>query len=128
MTMLMSIHEYAEWHYLAKIYNGDFNHLEKKMVEEYKVICGENGNSVIDKLSLDPKCTVEDMRAKASERASYWNIQYNVARIRKPKDAELCKVMSESYKVLGQRIDEMAQKEKEANEIINMAHTFFYGE
>lgn len=95
------------------------------MVEEYKVICGENGNSVIDKLSLDPKCTVEDMRAKASERASYWNIQYNVARIRKPKDAELCKVMSESYKVLGQRIDEMAQKEKEANEIINMAHAFF---
>ena len=128
MTMLMSIHEYAEWHYLAKIYNGDFNHLEKNMVEEYKMICGENGNSVIDKLSLDPKSNVQDMRAKASERASYWNIQYNVARIRKPKDAELCKVMSESYKVLGQRIDEMAQKEKEAKEILNMAHAFFYGE
>ncbi len=128
MTTLMRIHEYAEWHYLAKIYNGDFNHLEKEMVEEYKTICGENGNSVINKLSLDSKCTIEDMRAKASERASYWNIQYNVARIRMPKDAELCKVMSESYKILGQRIDEMAQKEKEANEIINMAHAFFYGE
>jgi len=124
----MSVHEYAEWFYLLKIYNGEFNHLEKNMTDEYKIICGENGNSVVSKLSLAPNSTVKDMQAKSAERASYWNRQYNVARIRKPKDAELCKVMAESYKVLGKRIDEMAQLEREAREIINKAHAFFYGE
>lgn len=128
MTSFMSVHEYAEWFYLLKIYNGEFNHLEKNMTDEYKTICGENGDSVVSKLSLAPNSTVEDMQAKSAERASYWNMQYNVARIRKPKDAELCKVMAESYKVLGKRIDEMAQQEREAREIINKAHAFFYGE
>lgn len=128
MTSLMSIHEYAEWCYLLKIYNGEFNHLEQSMTDEYKTICGENGNSVIRKLGLAPNSTVEEMQAKSAERASYWNMQYNVARIRKPQDAELCKVMATSYKVLGQRIAEMAQQEREAKEIINQAHAFFYGE
>lgn len=128
LTTLMSIHEYKEWYYLMKIYNGEYEKSDNTMIEEYKTICGEYGNAVIDKLDLPPACSIEDMQNKANSRTKHWNTQYNIARIRNPKDAELCRVMSEAYNVLGQRITEMAEKGNEAKRIIEMVNNFFYGE
>ena len=128
LTELMSIHEYKEWKYLMQIYEGKFKHLNSDMIEEYKTICGEYGNAVVKKLNMDSSATTEDMLIKASSRSSYWSQQYSISRIRNPKESELCKVMTESYSTLNKRILEMAEKEKEANRIINEVKTFLYGE
>ena len=71
--------------------------------------------------------TIEEMKIKANNRSSYWSQQYNITRIRNPKESELCKVMSESYSILSKRIHEMAEKEKEAKRVINEVETFLYG-
>lgn len=127
LTELMSIHEYKEWKYLMLIYEGKFKNVKEEMIEEYKTVCGEYGNAAINKLGLDNSSTIEDMREKANVRSSYWSQQYNIARIRNPKEAELCKVMSESYSILGKRILEMAEKDKEAKRIISEVEKFLYG-
>ena len=127
LVELMSIHEYKEWKYLMLIYEGKFKNVKEEMIEEYKTVCGEYGNAVINKLGLDNSSTIEDMMEKANVRSSYWSQQYNIARIRNPKEAELCKVMSESYSILSKRIHEMSEKEKEAKRIINEVENFLYG-
>ena len=124
---LMSIHEYKEWNCLMHIYEGKFKNVKEEMIEEYKTVCGEYGNAAINKLGLDNSSTIEDMREKANVRSSYWSQQYNITRIRNPKESELCKVMSESYSILSKRIHEMAEKEKEAKRVINEVETFLYG-
>lgn len=128
LTELMSIHEYKEWKYLMQIYEGKFKQLNSDMIEEYKTICGEYGNAVVKKLDMDSSATTEEMLIKATSRSSYWSQQYSIKRIRNPKESELCKVMAESYSTLNKRILEMAEKEKEANRIINEVKTFLYGE
>ena len=97
------------------------------MIEEYKTVCGEYGNAAVKKLGMDTSSTIEEMKIKANDRSSYWSQQYNITRIRNPKESELCKVMSESYSILSKRIHEMAEKEKEAKRVINEVETFLYG-
>jgi len=128
LVELMSIHEYKEWKYLMQVYEGKYNKLENDMIEEYKTVCGEYGVSAVKKLGLDASSTIEELKIKANARSSYWSQQYNIMRIRNPKDSELCKVMSESYSVLSKRIHEMEEKEKEAKRIISEVESFLYGE
>ena len=128
LAELMSIHEYKEWKYLMQVYEGKYKHLKNDMIEEYKTVCGEYGVSAVKKLGLDASTTIEEMKIKANARSSYWSQQYNIMRIRNPKDSELCKVMSESYSVLSKRIHEMEEKEKEAKRIISEVESFLYGE
>ena len=127
LTELMSIHEYKEWNCLMHIYEGKFKNVKEEMIEEYKTVCGEYGNAAVKKLGMDTSSTIEEMKIKANDRSSYWSQQYNITRIRNPKESELCKVMSESYSILSKRIHEMAEKEKEAKRVINEVETFLYG-
>lgn len=127
LVELMSIHEYKEWNYLMHIYEGKYKNVKEDMIEEYKTVCGEYGNAAVKKLGMDSSSTIEEMKTKANARSSYWSQQYNITRIRNPKESELCKVMSESYSILSKRINEMSEKEKEARRIINEVETFLYG-
>lgn len=127
LSALMSVHEYKEWSYLYKVYSGEFKQANNDMIEEYKTICGEYGNSVVKKLNMSDDSSVTEMQQKAAERSMYWNKQYMVFRIRSPKEADLCKVMSESYNILRNSIEEMAVRKEDSLKTLELVDSFLYG-
>lgn len=128
LSALLSIHEYKEWHYLFKIYKGEYMDVGMEVIEEYKTITGEYGKSAVQKLGMTMDATPQELQVRADERAKYWNREYSKARIRSPKNADLCKVMSESYNILSKHIREMVEEEEKAKNILIKVKSFLYGD
>ncbi len=123
---LLSIHEFQEWRYLSEIYEHkeDYNDAE---VQEFKALCGEYGNSVIDRLQIIQGVTVYDMIEKIKGRALYWQKQYNIYSDIDPKKAAFYKVMISSYNILQQRIEKVFNEVRSAEDTLNNARMFLLG-
>lgn len=128
LATLMGIFEYKQLDYLSKLYEGTMNITDKNAVEEYKRVCGEFGNSVIKRMNMNRDVTVTAMCDEAKKRARSANIKATMNQMRAPKDAELYKMLSQSYGNLANRIEEMQRKKDDAEKIINITNEFFYGD
>lgn len=100
---------------------------KRTMTDELKMLRGDYGDSVVNKLGLEDNASIEDMLAKVDERLTAWNDLYSIARLRNPKDAEACKILTDAYRSLKKGIGEMAQKHKEAVKALYEVQEYFYG-
>lgn len=125
-TEMLSIHEFQEWRYLSEIYEhkGDYNDEE---VCEFKALCGEYGNSVINRLQLGHSVTVNEMIEKIKCRAFYWQKQYNIYSDIDPHKAAFYKVMLSSYNILQQQVEEVFNEVRNAENTLNNARMFLLG-
>jgi hypothetical protein len=127
---MSNIKEYKELDYLAQLYNGLANELDSEAVEEFKRVCGEseNGNSVVKKLGLTNNTSIDQIRILINKRMANANHKANLKMLSSPKNAELYLMLVQSYQQLNNRIDNMLQKQEEAERTLRVAKEFFYGE
>lgn len=74
---LLSMHEYKEWEYLSKYYDGKLD-IEPSIASEFIALCGERGYSAMDRLNQEICLSAYDLENIAVKRALYWQKQYNV--------------------------------------------------
>ena len=123
----MGIFEYKQLDYLIKLYEGKMNITDKDALDEYKRLCGEYGNSVIEKLGVNRDSTPEEMLDIASKRKREWNARYQITYYKSHDTAELYHMLSSSYSLLSRDIQDIVHKIKEATSIIQMSKSFLYG-
>ena len=126
VTALLSIHEFQEWRYLSEIYENQ-NSYDETEINEFMALCGEFGNSVIERLQLPSEASVNEMIEKVKNRALYWRKRYNIYSDIEPHKAAFYKVMSSSYNILQQRIEDTYMEMKSAENTLNNARMFFLG-
>ena len=124
---MLSIHEYQEWNYLTKIYTGR-EKVDDSIKKEFLTICGENGASAYEKLSMPSSSSIKDLKEKATERALFWQRKYNIYSMTSPSSASLIKVMQMSYNVIIKELGEIDEKMREAKRTLNECMQFVYGE
>lgn len=100
---------------------------DEKANEEYKRVCGEYGNSVVNRMELPNNYPISNMVQESKNRALIANKKAALNKMKSPQDAELYKMIALSYEHLGERIAEMQQKKADAEEVIRITHNFFYG-
>lgn len=127
LSVLLSIHEYQEWNYLTKIYTGK-EKVDDSIKKEFLTICGENGASAYEKLSMPSSSSIKDLKEKATERALFWQRKYNIYSMTSPSSASLIKVMQMSYNVIIKELGEIDVKMREAKRTLNECMQFVYGE
>lgn len=127
LSVLLSIHEYQEWNYLTKIYTGK-EKVDDSIKKEFLTICGENGASAYEKLSMPSSSSIKDLKEKATERALFWQRKYNIYSMTSPSSASLIKVMQMSYNVIIKELGEIDVKMHEAKRTLNECMQFVYGE
>lgn len=127
LTCLLSIFEYKQIDFLTKLYDKTMNIDDPVAIEEYKRVCGEYGASVVSKLGIEGKPSVEKMLEISSNRNRQWNAKYHQAYHISRDKAELYHMLSSSYDMMSKDIVELSKKAIEAEKIINMTNTFFYG-
>lgn len=130
LRTMRNIKEYNELDYLARLYDGLANELDAEAVEEFKTVCGEgeNGNSVVKRLELNNDTSTENIRETIANRLAEANRKANLKMLSSPKNAELYLMLAQSYQQLNDRVDEMVQRQKEAEKTIRVAKEFFYGD
>ena len=124
---MLSIHEYQEWNYLTKIYTGK-EKVDDSIKNEFLTICGENGASAYERLSMPSSSSIKDLKEKATERALFWQRKYNIYSMTNPSSASLIKVMQMSYNVIMKELAEIDVKMLEAKRTLNECMQFVYGE
>ena len=127
LSVLLSIHEYQEWNYLAKIYTGK-EKTDEFIIEEFLRICGEKGSAAYEKLSMPSSSSIKELKDKATERALFWQRNYNIYSMTNPSLASLIKVMQMSYNVIIKELEEMDVKMQDAKKTLNECMQFVYGE
>lgn len=127
LSVLLSIHEYQEWNYLTKIYTGK-EKVDDSIKKEFLTICGENGASAYERLSMPSSSSIQDLKEKATERALFWQRKYNIYSMTNPSSASIIKVMQMSYNVIIKELEEMDVKMCEAKRTLNECMQFVYGE
>ena len=127
LSVLLSIHEYQEWNYLTKIYTGK-EKVDDSIKKEFLTICGENGASAYERLSMPSSSSIKDLKVKATERALFWQRKYNIYSMTNPSSASLIKVMQMSYNVIIKELEEIDVKMREAKRTLNECMQFAYGE
>lgn len=127
MSTVLGLHEYKELDMLTRIYAGEAINMDATALEEFKHISGEYGGSLMDKLNKGIETPIEDMLAYAEERATYWRKHYVIYRIRKPQNAELYSVLSESYKILVKRVKDMIAEQRAAERKLKLIKQYIYG-
>lgn len=127
LSVLLSIHEYQEWNYLTKIYTGK-EKVDDSIKNEFLTICGENGASAYERLSMPSSSSIKDLKEKATERALFWQRKYNIYSMTNPSSASLIKVMQMSYNVIMKELAEIDVKMLEAKRTLNECMQFVYGE
>ena len=127
LSTLMGIFEYRQLDFLSKIYEKTMDIKDEKANEEYKRVCGEYGNSVVNRMELPNNYPISNMVQESKNRALIANKKAALNKMKSPQDAELYKMIALSYEHLGERIAEMQQKKADAEEVIRITHNFFYG-
>lgn len=127
LSVLLSIHEYQEWNYLTKIYTGK-EKVDDSIKKEFLTICGENGASACERLSMPSSSSIKDLKQKATERALFWQRKYNIYSMINPSSASLIKVMQMSYNVIIKELEEIDVKMRETKRTLNECLQFVYGE
>lgn len=128
LLTLRSMNEYNELECLCKIYDGDFQNVNRETLEEYKTLCGEYGYGVWQRLHLPSNASYELLIETAQKGAINANRKANLLRMISPADAELCNMMALSYNILQERIKEMRQRQLHAEHELKIANSFFEGD
>lgn len=127
LSTVLGLHEYKEIDQLAKIYSEDSSNLDQIAVEEFKRIAGEYGGSLMERLNQDIKTPIDQMLVFAENRLSYWRKLYVISKVRKPLNAELYNVISESYKILVRRVTAMIEELHVAERKLIQIKQYIYG-
>lgn len=99
VAALLSLHEYKEWEYLSKYYDGKLD-LTSEEAEEFVALCGERGYSASERLRCDGSKTPPQLIDVATSRALYWQKQYNIFSVIEPEKADFYKLLISSYNLL----------------------------
>lgn len=129
LSCLMNIFEYKQLATLTKLYENKMNTSDISAVEEYKRICGEYGSSAVSKLGMkgEPQPTIEEMLFVARNKKQEWNAKYHLYYNKSGNTKELYKMLFNSYDMLEKDIEEVENNAKNAQKVLSMANSFFYG-
>ena len=129
LSCLMNIFEYKQLATLTKLYENKMNTSDISAVEEYKRICGEYGSSAVSKLGMkgEPQPTIEEMLSVARNKKQEWNAKYHLYYNKSGNTKELYKMLFNSYDMLERDIEEVENNAKNAQKVLSMANSFFYG-
>lgn len=126
LSIETELHELKEWSLLLSIYEGKIS-VNDEFMQEFLLICGENGHAAVNKLNVEPDANVEDMINVAEEKYQYWRAKYNSTRNISVKRALPYEIISKSYELLGVHIREQHEiYEKAIREILLYNH-YIYG-
>lgn len=99
VSTLLSMHEYREWEYLSKYYDGRLE-ISTNEAEEFIALCGEQGYSAPHRLRIESNLSPDDLYNLAVKRAQHWQKQYNIISDIDPDAGNFYKVMISSYNKL----------------------------
>lgn len=123
VSALLSLHEYKEWEYLYKYYDGKFD-LTREEADEFVSLCGERGYSASERLRCDETRSPSQLIDIATQRALYWQKQYNIFSVLEPEKAEFYKLLISSYNLLLIDIQKAICEYTSAKETIERATSF----
>lgn len=123
VTTLLSMHEYKEWRYLSKYYDGKLD-IEPEIASEFIALCGERGYSATDRLNQESYISSYHLEKIAVERALYWQRQYNIISDIEPETGNFYKVIISSYNKLIKEIREAALEYDRAKTMLDHASSF----
>lgn len=123
VTALLSLHEYKEWEYLSKYYDGKLD-LTSEEADEFVALCGERGYSASERLRCDDPKTPSQLIDIATRRALYWQKQYNIFSVIEPEKADFYKLLISSYNLLLIDIQKAVGEYTSAKEIIEQTTAF----
>ncbi len=112
------VHEHVEYGLLNRIYNGQLD-LDDDVKEEFFHLCGEFGNSALERLNKPMGSSVDDLKQYALEKERFWRKE--IALEPDPDEREWMTVMLKSYSILRLQIEEM-------NYQFNQAKAFLFNE
>jgi hypothetical protein len=99
ISTLLQMHEYREWEYLSKYYDGKLQ-LDEEVADEFVSVCGEHGYSASERLRCKGENNPEKLIEIATSRALYWQKQYNIFSVIEPEKGNFYKVLISSYNIL----------------------------
>lgn len=120
---LLSMHEYKEWEYLSKYYDGKLD-IEPSIASEFIALCGEKGYSAMDRLNQETNLSAYDLENIAVKRALHWQKQYNVISDIEPELGNFYKVIISSYNKLIKEIRDAAIEYEKAKAMLDHASSF----
>lgn len=123
VAALLSLHEYKEWEYLSKYYDGKLD-LTSDEAEEFVALCGERGYSASERLRCDGSKTPSQLIDIATSRALYWQKQYNIFSVIEPEKADFYKLLISSYNLLLIDIQKAVGEYTSAKETIERTTAF----
>lgn len=123
VAALLSLHEYKEWEYLSKYYDGKLD-LTSEEAEEFVALCGERGYSASERLRCDDSKTPSQLIDIATSRALYWQKQYNIFSVIEPEKADFYKLLISSYNLLLIDIQKAVGEYTSAKETIERTTAF----
>lgn len=120
---LLSMHEYKEWEYLSKYYEGKLE-IDNAIASEFIALCGERGYSATDRLNQESYSSASDLENIAINRALYWQKQYNIISDIEPETGNFYKVIISSYNKLIKEIREASLEYDRAKAMLDHASSF----
>lgn len=99
VTALLSLHEYREWKYLSRYYDGKLV-IPDDVANEFICLCGEKGYTAKERLQCGAASSIDELNSRATQRALYWQKQYNIFSVIEPELSDFYKVMISSYNIL----------------------------
>lgn len=112
------VHEHLEYGLLNRIYNGQIE-LDEDVKDEIFHLCGEFGNSALERLNMPKGTPVDELKQYAFERERFWRKE--IALEPDPDEREWMTVMLKSYSIVRRQIEEM-------NYQFNRAKAFLFNE
>lgn len=123
VTALLSLHEYQEWEYLSKYYDGKLD-ISQDEADEFTSICGEHGFSASERLRCDEVNSPSQLIEIATQRALYWQKQYNIYSVIEPEIASFYKLLISSYNILLIEIKNAVSEFEKARETLQRTSSF----
>lgn len=123
VSALLSLHEYQEWEYLSKYYDGKLD-ISQDEADEFTSICGEHGFSASERLRCDEVNSPYQLIEIATQRALYWQKQYNIYSVIEPEIASFYKLLISSYNILLIDIKNAVSEFEKAKETLQRTSSF----
>lgn len=123
VSALLSLHEYQEWEYLSKYYDGKLE-ISQDEANEFTSICGEHGFSASERLRCDKASSPSQLIEIATQRALYWQKQYNIYSVIEPEIASFYKLLISSYNILLIEIKTAVSEFEKAKETLQRTTSF----
>lgn len=123
VSALLSLHEYQEWEYLSKYYDGKLE-ISQDEADEFTSICGEHGFSASERLRCNEVNSPSQLIEIATRRALYWQKQYNIYSVIEPEIASFYKLLISSYNMLLIEIKNAVSEFEKAKETLQKTSSF----